>query len=182
MMPRGECEGSESAGSTYLPRVDNYNVSFEQLLSSSFDSTSKLSSESDTTSQRPDLAPMVKEELLRCQNQVKHLTSLLRESESNCERLTQLSEALKEEIRRVERDQERKEHLQENSEYLKNVLLKFITLTGEDERLRLIPVFKTMLKLAPEEVTRLEVSVKENQQNRDNGNKGWSSYLQKWTT
>lgn len=63
-------------------------------------------------------------ELSRCQSQVKHLTAVLRESESNCERLTQLSEALKEEIRRVERDKERKEHLQENSEYLKNVLLK----------------------------------------------------------
>jgi hypothetical protein len=38
--------------------------------------------------------------------------------------MTQLSEALKEEIRRVERDNERKEHLKENTEYLKNVILK----------------------------------------------------------
>lgn len=66
----------------------------------------------------------MKDELVRSQNQVGHLTALLRESESNCERLTQLSEALKEEIRRVEREKERKEHLKENTEYLKNVLLK----------------------------------------------------------
>lgn len=66
----------------------------------------------------------LKDELVRSQNQVGHLTALLRESESNCERLTQLSEALKEEIRRVEREKERKEHLKENTEYLKNVLLK----------------------------------------------------------
>jgi len=66
----------------------------------------------------------MKDELIRCQSQVKHLSGLLRESESNSERLTQLCEALKEEIRRVERDNERKEHLKENTEYLKNVILK----------------------------------------------------------
>lgn len=70
----------------------------------------------------------MKEELVRSKNQIGHLTALLRESESNCERLAQLSEALKEEIRRVERKKERKEHLKENTEYLKNVLLKVNTI------------------------------------------------------
>jgi peptidoglycan hydrolase CwlO-like protein len=65
-----------------------------------------------------------KEEVTRFQSQVNHLTSLLRESEANCDRLTQLSEALKEEIRRIERDVERQAHLKENTEYLKNVILK----------------------------------------------------------
>ena len=84
-----------------------------------------VSSDSGDLVQKPDVTQVMKE-LMRCQSQVKHLTAVLRESESNCERLAQLSEALKEEIRRVERDKERKEHLQENSEYLKNVLLKVI--------------------------------------------------------
>jgi hypothetical protein len=34
-------QGSESVASAYTSRVDNYNISFEQLLSSSFDSISK---------------------------------------------------------------------------------------------------------------------------------------------
>jgi hypothetical protein len=40
------------------------------------------------------------------------------------------------------------------------LFLKFVTLTGEGERQRLIPVLKTMLKLTTEEVDRLEVIVK----------------------
>jgi len=66
----------------------------------------------------------LKEELQRSQNLVNHLTGLLKESEANNERLSELSDALKEEIRRSEREYERKAHLKENTEYLKNILLK----------------------------------------------------------
>jgi len=67
---------------------------------------------------------ITKEDLIKCHSQINHLTSLLHESEANCERLTQLSEALKEEIRRMEREKERQGHVKENTEYLKNVILK----------------------------------------------------------
>jgi hypothetical protein len=186
MLPRGECEGSESVSSTPLvQRADayKYNMSFEQLLSPSFDSVSKNSSETEIESKGFERG--LRDEVLRCQGQIKHLTSLLRESESNCERLTQLSDALKEEIRRVERDRERKEHLKENTEYLKNILLKFLTLQGEDEKRRLIPVIKTMLTLAPDEVAKLENSLKgtDYSSHKDGLNpSGWSAFLPSWSS
>lgn len=54
---------------------------------------------------------------------VKHLTTLLAESEQDTARLTQLNDALKEELRRQERSAEREQHLH-NLEYLKNVMFK----------------------------------------------------------
>ena len=51
------------------------------------------------------------------------MAALLAESEANEARLSQLSDALKEEIRRTERAEERQKHI-ENLEYLKNVVLK----------------------------------------------------------
>lgn len=86
-------------------------------------------------------------ELVRCQSQVSHLTSLLRESESNCDRLAQLSDALKEEIRRIERDKERQEHLKENTEYLKNVLLKVHTYYFLHEEFELYLILCTYFSL-----------------------------------
>lgn len=58
---------------------------------------------------------------------------------------------LKEEIRRLERNVEREKHIQ-NTEYFKNVMLKFLAPPKvNDERQQLMPVLKTMLKLSPEE-------------------------------
>jgi hypothetical protein len=73
-IPRGEGEGSESVVSAYTPRQDNYNVTFEQLLSSSFDSISKDIDDSHDKTIRESL----QNELVRCQQQIAHLTSLLR--------------------------------------------------------------------------------------------------------
>lgn len=64
-----------------------------------------------------------KEALLVLEKRCHHLASLLAESESNEARLSQLTDALKEEIRRTERAEERQKHI-ENLEYLKNVVLK----------------------------------------------------------
>lgn len=57
------------------------------------------------------------------ESRVKHLTTLLAESERDTARLTQLNDALKEEVRRQERSEEREQHLH-NLEYLKNVMFK----------------------------------------------------------
>lgn len=51
------------------------------------------------------------------------MTTLLAESEQDTARLTQLNDALKEELRRQERSAEREQHLH-NLEYLKNVMFK----------------------------------------------------------
>jgi len=85
------------------------------------------------------------------EKQCKHLAALLAESEANEARLSQLTEALKEEIRRTQRSEERQKHI-ENLEYLKNVVLKFVTLPRGEERSRLVPVLTTLLRLSPNEV------------------------------
>lgn len=60
-----------------------------------------------------------------CINRVKHLTSLLSENEQDLAKLTQLNEVLKEELRKIQRSEEREKHTQ-NSEYLKNVIFKVL--------------------------------------------------------
>ena len=63
------------------------------------------------------------ESLAIVEKRCSHLAALLAESEANEARLSQLADALKEEIRRSERSEERQKHI-ENLEYLKNVVLK----------------------------------------------------------
>lgn len=59
------------------------------------------------------------------EEQVKYLTSLLNESEKSSARNEQQIALFKEEIRRLQRMFEREPHLQ-NTEYLKNIVLKVI--------------------------------------------------------
>lgn len=51
---------------------------------------------------------------------------------------------------RLERNQEREKSIS-NLEYLKNVVMKFLTLSSKEERTQLIPVLTTMLRLSQEE-------------------------------
>lgn len=111
------------------------------------------------------------------ESHVRHLASLLGEAEQDLARLTQLNSVLKEEVRRLTRSLERQEHAGNNLEYLKNVILKFVTLQGGDERSRLVPVLNTLLTLSPEEVGQL------NQVARgagEGGGRGWGTYLHLW--
>lgn len=82
--------------------------------------------------------------------QLDHLSELLNESELNNNRLSEQINLLKEEIRRLERNQEREKSIS-NMEYLKNVVYKFITLSTPQEKSQLLPVLTTMLKLSQEE-------------------------------
>jgi hypothetical protein len=83
-----------------------------------------------------------------------------------------------------------------NLEYLKNVILKFFILKSTPERLQLIPVLVTMLKLSPEEqaklvrVANLTLSIDENLRSDEsptqqipNGvnSPSWGSYLNIWS-
>ncbi|KAI2802753.1 hypothetical protein RDWZM_001042 [Blomia tropicalis] len=81
---------------------------------------------------------------------IDNLTQLLSESENSITLLSEQNRLLKEEIRRLQRSFDRVD-IANNLEYLKNVLLKFLTIKGLDERERLITVLTTILKLTNEE-------------------------------
>ena len=51
---------------------------------------------------------------------------------------------------RLERNQEREKSIS-NMEYLKNIILKFLTFSSPQEKAQLMPVLTTMLKLSQEE-------------------------------
>lgn len=170
-MPREEGEGSESIESTTSPK--NYPVPLERLLNGNSDQE----------------LLQVKKQIAENESKISHLTELLADTEQDLAKHVQMNKLLKEEIRRQQRSVEREKHA-ENLEYLKNVVFKasfslvyclvfnlivtfqFITLGNGDERLRLVPVLNTILKLSPEEVQRLQSVAK-----GDAGLKGWTNYL-----
>lgn len=90
------------------------------------------------------------------QNQIDHLTKAYLESESTNLLLNEQVRALKEEIRRIQRVNERMQ-LADNLEYLKNIVFKFLSLEAgqAEQKQRLIPVLSTVLKLSPDETTKL---------------------------
>lgn len=90
------------------------------------------------------------------QNQIDHLTKAYLDAESTNMLLTEQVKALKEEIRRVQRGNERMD-LAENLEYLKNIVFKFLSIEiGQvEQRQRLVPVLSTLLKLSPDETSKL---------------------------
>ena len=77
---------------------------------------------------------------------IRNNSSILRESEATNARFSEQTGLLKNEIRRLEKNQERKENIH-NLEYLKNVVFKFITLQPGTEKTGLIPVLETMLQV-----------------------------------
>ncbi|CAF3589009.1 unnamed protein product [Adineta steineri] len=96
----------------------------------------------------------LEDELNRLKLRLFETTELLNESELNNTRLNEQVTLLKDEIRRIERNMDRAESIS-NLEYLKNIILKFFILKSVPERLQLIPVLVTMLKLSPDEQAQL---------------------------
>lgn len=165
----------------------------DELLSTSFDATapSEVLPFDDDADEDIDMDAMpsaasmtaARHRLHVQESRVKHLTTLLAESERDAARLTQLNDALKEEVRRQERSEEREQHLH-NLEYLKNVMFKvsrmevvgnfvgcfdtmfcsrslqFLTINQGDEKAHLVPVLNTMLKLSPDETQKLQAVAK----------------------
>lgn len=128
----------------------------------------------------------LKENLSTAHKRIEHLTELSSENEATVMRLEEQAKILKEEIRRLERNQQREKEAA-NMEYLKNILLKFLSLKVGDERQQLVPVLTTMLKLSPEEKTTLDAaaqgednSANQPQQQQQQGG-GWGSYLHRWS-
>lgn len=122
-MERERGEGSEEGN--ILRRQDSENdkrkpIPLELLLNSALalEETVFVKSEPE-----PISIDQHNESLAIVEKRCNHLAALLAESEANEARLSQLADALKEEIRRTERAEERQKHI-ENLEYLKNVVLK----------------------------------------------------------
>merc|ERR1719153_682694 len=114
----------------------------------------------------------------KADRQVSHLAALLSEAEDQNSRLEKLTEVLKEEIRTYQRSEERYKHI-ENLEYVKNVFLKFLTLSKAQERIMLIPVLRTILKLKKEETDMIEELVRA-EDSVTSGGEGWGKYLSMW--
>lgn len=164
-----EVEGSEdqSSQSTYAfstKRKSSRNrdlIPLDELLNSSFDDNSNEVNDDTISnySSRFEVLEHLRGKLQKEENRVTHLTSLLSDSEKDLARMQQLNEMLKEEVRRHQRSIEREQHIQ-NSEYLKNIVMKFVTLSNGDEKQRLIPVLNTILKLSSEELQTLQNACK----------------------
>lgn len=161
MMDREEAEGSEdqSSQSSTFHLQHRRKISkgrellpLDELLNSSFDDNSnEIHDETISNFSLPsETLEQTRLKLANEENRVQHLTTLLADSEKDLARMQQMNEMLKEEVRRQQRNFDREEHIQ-NSEYLKNIVIKFVTLTNGDEKQRLIPVINTILKLSSEE-------------------------------
>uniref|UniRef100_A0A1A9WJE0 GRIP domain-containing protein n=1 Tax=Glossina brevipalpis TaxID=37001 RepID=A0A1A9WJE0_9MUSC len=122
-----------------------------------------------------------KERLQMQESRVRHLTALLAENEQDLAKFTQMNDILKEELRRQERSVEREQHMH-NSEYLKNVIMKFLTLNNSDERTRLVPVLNTILKLSRTETEMLNCVAKGQKVTADSSRIGWGNFLPSWNS
>uniref|UniRef100_A0A1B0F9V4 GRIP domain-containing protein n=1 Tax=Glossina morsitans morsitans TaxID=37546 RepID=A0A1B0F9V4_GLOMM len=121
-----------------------------------------------------------KERLQMQESRVRHLTALLAENEQDLAKFTQMNDILKEELRRQERCSERQQHMH-NSEYLKNVIMKFLTLNNSDEKIRLVPVLNTILKLSRAETEMLNSVAKGQKVAADSSHRsGWGNFLPSW--
>ncbi|VDO22195.1 unnamed protein product [Haemonchus placei] len=108
---------------------------------------------------------------------LQHTRELLSDTEATNATLVAQSSLLKEEIRRLERNEERVRHI-ENSEYLKNIIIKFLCperVSGE--RMQLVPILTTMLRLSPEETERLNRIAAQDEAARRESEGTWGSYL-----
>ncbi|KAM6316656.1 GRIP and coiled-coil domain-containing protein 2 [Aegotheles albertisi] len=170
---REEGEGMETTDTESVSSASTYIPSLEQLLNSP---EAKLEPSQWQTE-------LTKDELIQKLNttakSADHLNELLRESEATNAILMEQIKLLKNEIRRLERNQEREKSVA-NLEYLKNVLLQFIFLKSGSEKERLLPVIDTMLQLSPEEKGKL-VAIAQGEEENTSRPSGWASYLHSWS-
>ncbi|KAM8977431.1 GRIP and coiled-coil domain-containing protein 2 [Pelodytes ibericus] len=168
---REEGEGMETTDTESLSSASTQVGSLEQLLSSPEPRSDKSAEQ------------LSKEELAQKLNttskSVDHLSALLHETEATNAILMEQITLLKNEIRRLERNQEREKSVA-NLEYLKNVLLQFIFLKAGSEKERLLPVIDTMLQLSPEEKGKL-FAIAQGEEEAASHPAGWASYLHSWS-
>ncbi|KFO03952.1 GRIP and coiled-coil domain-containing protein 2, partial [Balearica regulorum gibbericeps] len=170
---REEGEGMETTDTESVSSASTYVPSLEQLLNSPEAKFEPSQWQTELT----------KDELIQKLNttakSADHLNELLRESEATNAILMEQIKLLKNEVRRLERNQEREKSVA-NLEYLKNVLLQFIFLKSGSEKERLLPVIDTMLQLSPEEKGKL-VAIAQGEEESTSRPSGWASYLHSWS-
>ncbi|XP_078401682.1 GRIP and coiled-coil domain-containing protein 2 [Cetorhinus maximus] len=169
---RGEGEGMEMTETESVSSTNTQVASLEQLLTSP-----------ETVLDVPQWQPEpTKEEITQklstATKSIDHLNGLLRETEATNAILMEQITLLKNEVRRLERNQEREKSIA-NLEYLKNVMLKFIFLNAGSERQSLLPVIDTMLQLSPEEKSKL-AAIAQGEDESTSRSSGWASYFHGW--
>ncbi|GAB0088922.1 hypothetical protein DMENIID0001_033860 [Sergentomyia squamirostris] len=181
LMEREDGEGSENtsqssqAATRKTSRSRRDLIPLDELLNSPFEEHSQSFEGATAGSISPNAELLAtKDKLQASENHIKHLTALLAEAEQDLAKLSQLNEMLKEEVRRQQRSLERETHMH-NSEYLKNVVFKFLTLNSGDEKAHLVPVLNTILKLSPDETQKLQSVA------RGGEGLGWGSFLPIWS-
>uniref|UniRef100_UPI00398F344F GRIP and coiled-coil domain-containing protein 2 n=1 Tax=Pristiophorus japonicus TaxID=55135 RepID=UPI00398F344F len=170
---REEGEGMEMTETESVPSTNSQVASLEQLLTFP-----------DTNLEIPPWQPEptqeeITQKLNTATKSIDHLNGLLRETEATNAILMEQVTLLKNEVRRLERNQEREKSIA-NMEYLKNVMLKFILLNAGSEKQSLLPVIDTMLQLSPEERNKLAAIAQGDEENTSRS-LGWASYLQSWS-
>ncbi|PIK39003.1 putative GRIP and coiled-coil domain-containing protein 2 [Apostichopus japonicus] len=157
---REQGEGMENPEQEVYPKLSSHRSTsvtsdheaptFAQLLSTTSEDKQSIISGISSSAEEEH----VRVQLTTARKKLEHFTEITSENEATILRLTEQSKILKEEIRRLERNQAR-ENAISNLEYLKNVVLKFMVLPKGDEKGRLVPVLETMLKLSEEESKKL---------------------------
>ena len=119
----------------------------------------------------------ITQEVAAGKRQLRHLSEILRESESSNMLLEQQVKLLKEEIRRLERNTVRGKHL-ESLEYLKNVIVRFFSSSACQAEM--LPALQTVLQLGPEEVEAIKSEISSVARGKktaaDAASFAWSSY------
>jgi uncharacterized small protein (DUF1192 family) len=189
----GDIKGlTELTTPTHQEPSNNDKMSLEQLLSvSTSELTMNTTSKMEGGGANDD--SITHDQLVSSIKKINHLTDLLHESEANSIRLSDQTKLLKEEIRRLERNQERQKEASANMEYLKNVILKFLH-SNNEERGGLVPIMCRLLQLSQQEKVFLQETVRGrrpdipddvsggNHQAAGQGSvKGLANYLHRWT-
>ncbi|XP_041128222.1 GRIP and coiled-coil domain-containing protein 2-like [Polyodon spathula] len=174
-MAREEGEGMETTETESVSSSGTHIPSLELLLNSPEPKMEPLVWQAEPT--KEELA----QELNTATKSIEHMNGLLHETEATNVVLMEQVTLLKSEVRRLERNQEREKSVA-NLEYLKNVLLQFIFLKSGSERQALLPVIHTMLKLSPEERSKLSaIAQGEEEAVVAARSSGWTSYLHSWS-
>uniref|UniRef100_A0A0K2TZJ3 Golgin subfamily B member 1like [Aplysia californica] n=2 Tax=Lepeophtheirus salmonis TaxID=72036 RepID=A0A0K2TZJ3_LEPSM len=117
------------------------------------------------------------EEAIRSlEKKISHLSGLLSDSESENHRMFELIEVLKEEIRSYRRSEDRIKHI-EHQEYVKNVILKFVTMSNCDEKKQLLPIVSKLLVLSPSEIKTIEATMDNDPLSEGVDQSSWPSYF-----
>ncbi|TRY91696.1 hypothetical protein DNTS_003340 [Danionella cerebrum] len=174
--PREEGEGMEMIESEPTASTSKHPLpSLEELLNT-HELLGACQSDRSGSENQEDLSL----KLSTASKSLEHLSSLLRESEASNAILMEQTTLLKSEVRRLERNDQRKE-LDSNLEYLKNVVLQFVLLRPGSERQALLPVLHRLLQLSPEERSRLAAAAQGEELSSAARGSGWSSYLHSWS-